>query len=460
MKPITLREIEAAVEGRLSNPEKYDLTITGVSIDSREDMEGKLFIPFYGKNFDAHAFIDDAFEKGAVVSLCEKEVLKCRSGKPVIYVKSTKDAIMKLAKYYRSLFKLPVIGITGSTGKTTTKDLIASVLSQKYRVVKTMGNYNNEIGLPLTIFNITEETEAAVLEMGMSHFNEIHNLSEIACPHIAVITNIGVSHMQNLGNKQGILKAKCEIFDFLDEDGYGVINGDDPMLITLHGHYKNLKFFGTKTDNDFYSSDVKYKGIKGISFRINKRSGDGIYVNSPTPGYHMVLNSLCAAAVGTIHDMSLEEIKKGIESYHPSTMRMDIFRNSRGANVINDVYNANPDSMKAALDVLKHAQGRKMCILGDMLELGDFSDEMHYTIGEYAATLNIDYIFTFGDKAKHIHEGALSKIQVGASRSSAVYFSDKNEIPQFALDILKDDDTVLLKASRGMKFEEITKSLA
>lgn len=475
MKSLTLKEIEKAVGGRINDEKFYDTRISGVAIDSRgnrADLENKLFIPFVGKNVDAHSFIGDVLQKGAEAVLSEK---KQELDKPVIYVENTKESIMKLAGYYRSIFGLRVIGVTGSVGKTTTKDLIASVMSQKYRTIKTQGNFNNEIGLPLTIFNIDDTTEAAVLEMGMSDFGEIHALAQISLPQTAVITNIGYSHIERLKSREGILKAKCEIFDFMhfsdslgsldfldSNTNLGILNGDDDMLVRLkEGNFvKNLIFYGTNNDNDFYASDVKYNGMQGVSFTINVKNGGKINVDVPMPGKHMVLNALCAAAVGTVHGLSLSQIKAGIESFKPSGLRMEIFRNEKGVTVLNDVYNASPSSMKAAIDVLNDMYfqdeqcGRKFCLLGDMLELGDFSDRLHYETGEYAASLGIDYILTCGDKSRSIYEGAKTN-----SKLTSLHFDSKNEMIDYTLNHSEAGDMILVKASRGMKFEEISDKL-
>lgn len=452
-KPLTVREIALAVDGRINHSAYENRAVTGIATDSRADMRGKLYIPFKGARVDGHTFIANVFADGAAASLSENELPEISH--PVIYVKDTKLAIMRLAEYYRSLFDVHVVGITGSVGKTTTKDLVAAVLSQKYNVLKTEGNFNNEIGLPLTIFRLTEQTRYAVIEMGMSNFGEIHNLSKIARPQTGVITNIGVSHIEKLGSREGILKAKSELFDYMPEDGAAVLYAGDDLLASLKGSRKNLIYYGTDSENDCYATDITYHGIHGVDFILNQKGGGAVPVTVSVPGFHMVLNALCAAAVGMLSGLSLDQIKAGIEGFRPAAMRMERLKGKSGADIINDVYNANPASVKAALDVLSHADGEKICVLGDMLELGAHADMMHYETGRYAAQLHIDRILTFGEKSAHTHEGALSM----NSTATAAHFDDKEVLMQYLLAVAKADTNILIKASRGMRFEEITQRL-
>ncbi len=451
MKELQLEEVVFAVCGKAVNCNEK-AKIFNVSTDSRSIKKGDLFIPLKGDNFDGHKFICTAFENGAVCTLSEIDL---DISKPYIKVDDTKKALGALAEYYRGLFDIPVVAVTGSVGKTTTKDIIYSVLKQKFRTIKTEGNFNNEIGVSLTVFRIEEDTQAVVLEMGMNHFGEIHNVSKIGKPDIAVITNVGYSHIENLGSREGILKAKCEIFDFLKEGGLKVLNGDDDMLETLKGNESNACFYGTLSkNNDFYADEIEEKGIKGICCQIHKGE-QKIYVEINVPGKHMVLNALSAAAVGDRLGIDFSMIKKGIEEFEPTKMRMDIIETEKYT-VINDVYNANPVSVKAGIDVLAKSDLRKVCVLGDMFELGNFAPKLHEEVGEYAAEKEIDVIVCIGELSKNIYDGAL---KVSKNQSNIYYFETQEQFFDEINNILKEKDIILVKASRGMKFEKTVEKI-
>ena len=455
MKSLSFKEVVSAVGGKLLNGDEKEV-VFNISTDSRSVLKGDLFIPLKGDNFDGHNFIKTAFEKGAVCSLSEIEL---DFGKPYIKVENTKKALADLAEYYRGLFDIKVVAVTGSVGKTTTKDIIYSVLKQKFDTVKTEGNFNNEIGVPLTIFKIEETTEAVVLEMGMNHFNEIHRLSKIGKPNAAVITNVGYSHIENLGSRNGILKAKCEIFDFLEKGGLKILNGNDEMLSTLKKTEENTCFYGIESpDNDFYADEIVENGLNDINCRIHKGK-ESFSVNIKVPGKHMVLNALSAAAVGDYFGLDFQQIKAGIESFELTKMRMDIIK-TNNFTVINDVYNANPVSMKAGIDVLARSAARKVCILGDMFELGDFAPELHFEVGEYAYLKNIDVIVCIGELSKNIYERALKNADCDEDRLKNIYyFKTQNEFFDEIENILKYKDTILVKASRGMKFEKTVEKI-
>lgn len=448
MKPIFIEELIKAVNGVINNNiDTKDIFIKNVSIDTRNIKPGDLFIPIIGENFDGHNFINDAFEKGAVACLSQENI---DANNIVINVKDTKKALKDFATYYRSLFNIPVVALTGSSGKTTTKDMIASCLSIKYKTLKTEGNFNNEIGLPLTIFNIEEDTEVVVLEMGMNHFGEIRNLSEIAKPDIALITNIGVSHIENLGSREGILRAKYEIFDYLKENGIKVLNGDDDMLCTLKEENNKLKtyFYSINKKLDAYATNIKENGINGISATINYFN-KSFNVLLSLPGKHMISNALAVTLVCESLGLKEDEIKKGLETFKPSKMRMDIIKTDKYT-IINDVYNANPNSMKASLDVLATLEGRKVAILGDMFELGNYSNDMHYEIGKYAVEKDIDELIFIGDYSYYMLQGAKDNIK---NNSSINYFKTQDEFINNVDNLLKIGDIILVKASRGMKLE-------
>ena len=453
MIPISLKDITKAVNGVISDEKYNDICVSNITIDTRKINEKDFFIPIKGNNFDGHSFIDSAFKKGAICVLSADKYRKY--DKPVIYVDDTREALKDFAQYYISLFNIPVIAITGSVGKTTTKDIIASVLSQKYNVVKTEGNFNNEIGLPLTIFNINYETEVVVLEMGMNNFGEIHNLSKIAKPNIAVITNIGVSHIENLGSREGILKAKCEIFDYMNKNDKAVLNIDDDLLSTIENKYTfDIFWYGIKNKGNIYADNILKNGVNSISCDIFINN-DSFNVNIPVPGEHMVLNAMSATIVGDILGLSLLQIKKGIEEFVPSKMRMSVIKTKNNTTIINDVYNANPISMKSAIDVICEAEEKKICILGDMFELGEFANDMHYEIGYYISKKNIDKVICIGDLSKNIYEAILLNKSI-----DVFYYNTKEQFIKNDLDNIIDIGSIILvKASRGMQFEEIVEKI-
>lgn len=451
MKPLTLKTIEQVVGGRVIGAdelEKDKIFVSGVASDSRKIMQGDLFVPIRGERVDGHDFITTCFEKGAVCSFTEREILPPK-GKYCILVKDAQKALLELAEYYLTLFDIPVIAITGSVGKTTTKDMIASVLMQKYCVLKTEGNYNTNIGLPLMVFRIGDEHEVAVLEMGMNSFGEIHNLSKVAKPNIAVITNIGVAHIEMLGSREGILKAKSEVFDYMTPQGMAILNGDNDMLQTLEGKLsQNIIWYGIENKRGIYAHSIHMEGLEKTRCTLHTPKGE-IEVTLPVSGVHMVQNALAATAVGLQMELSLKEIKKGIETFTMTKMRMAVEHTKKGITIINDVYNANPVSMKASLEVLASATGRKVCILGDMGELGIYADQMHREVGEYAAQKGIDVIISIGELSRYLHQGAIKE---GAK--NAYHYDTQEEFWQEGLSMLASGDTVLVKGSRSRGLEQ------
>ena len=416
--------------------EIYQHAINGVTTDSRGDVAGKLFIPIVGENFNGHDYIKDALDKGAVCALTE---VGSEVGS-VINVPSTRQALIDLATYSRSQFTGPVVAITGSAGKTTTKEIIASVLSQKYKTLKTQGNFNNDIGLPLTLLSRKSDHEALVLEMGMNHRGEISILSKIGRPTICMITNIGDAHIENLGSREGILQAKAEIFDGLQDGGTVILNGDDPLLTGLPAvSHAGKTIYCRMADATF----IKYHGLKGTSCRI---FGTEVYI--PLPGDHMIMNALMAFATGLELGLTPSQIAEGIKSFTPTGHRMAISEVGSGSSamtIINDTYNASPPSMKAAIDMLVNAdqsdtKTRKVCIFGDMFELGDFAEEMHKDVGQYARE-KIDLLISIGELSRHM--------------DAEHHFETKESFVKEWKTILRPGDTVLIKASRGMKLEEI-----
>ncbi len=448
-------EIVKATGGVLLYGEK-NTEIMGISTDSRKIEQGVLFIPLVGERFDGHNFVLSSLEAGASASLTQHD-MKPPAGKVIIKVDDTSKALRDIASYYRSKFDIPVVGITGSVGKTSTKDMIASVLKQKFNVLKTEGNFNNEIGLPLTVFNLNSSHEAAVLEMGMSGFGEISRLTAIARPSIAVITNVGVSHIEKLGSRKNILKAKMEILEGLDDKGLLILNGDDNLLSGargLTGH--RTVFYGIEEDADYQAYNITSMGEQGSFFQITINNLE-YKVVVPVPGLHNVYNALAAIAAGIELGIDVEKIIQGISEYTPGKMRQNILT-ANGVKIINDTYNASPQSMEAAIDVLKDVAGgnRTIAILGDMLEMGDWALEAHKDVGKYAALKEVDYIFAVGENGRNI---ALGAIEAGASQERVNMFDCNEDVNHFLGNFLCKNDVILVKGSRGMRMEQIVEKL-
>ena len=453
MKNLTLAHIAEACHGTyVGTEEKKNQEVSSIFTDSRKAEEGGLFVPIKGARADAHDFIEDVMEKGALATLSEKELGE--KPYPYILVESSLQAVKDIAEYYLAQLAIPVVGITGSVGKTSTKEMIAAVLSQKYCTLKTQGNFNNELGLPLTVFRLRDEHEMAVLEMGISDFGEMHRLAKIARPDTCVITNIGLCHLEFLKSRDGILKAKTEIFDFLKPEGHVVLNGDDDKLVTVE-EVKGIKpvFFGIENHSGIWADEIKPEGLKGISCCIHTERGS-FSVLIPIPGHHMVYNALAGTAVGLTYGLSLEEIKAGIESLQPVSGRFHIIETGKYT-VVDDCYNANPVSMKASLDVLTDAIGRKVAILGDMGELGEDEVEMHREVGVYAASRNLDLILCVGELSQYMAEAA----KHAAPAKTIFHFATKEEMLKELPKILHEGDTVLVKASHFMGFEDVVKEL-
>ena len=455
MKQMTLSNIAKACQGVYIGPkEKENIEVNAIAIDSRQIGEGDLFIATKGERVDGHSFIGQVMEKGALCVISEKELSAkdFPTGMDICYIRVTDSfqAIKDIAAFYRKQLSIPVIGITGSVGKTSTKEMIAGVLSARYHVLKTAGNFNNEVGLPLTIFRIREEHEVAVLEMGISDFGEMSRLTAIAKPDICVITNIGQCHLENLGTRDGILKAKTEIFEGLSKDGDAILNGADDKLITIKEvNGKSPLFFDCE---DCYVTDMVSKGIFGTDCVIHV-DGEEIQAKIGVPGVHQVSNAMAAVRVAKLLHMTKDEIEKGIESVEAIGGRNHIMK-TEDVTIIDDCYNANPVSMKAGLDLLDLAIGRKVAVLGDMFELGENSAWLHREVGQYGAGTGCDMIICIGENAKSIYDGAKEKAaEIGNQKLSVYHFSDKDAFLTLKNELLKKNDTILLKASHGMHFE-------
>lgn len=448
----TLAQIASMLE--MDCQERADLNINGVSIDSRKVKAGNLFVPFKGDNVDGHAYVEKAIENGAVATLWEKGVPNPPAGLPILYVDNTLTALQTIAEKYLQEVSPIVIGITGSNGKTTTKDMTASVLAQKYKVHKTEGNFNNHLGLPLTILNMEENVEVAVLEMGMSGKGEIELLSKLAKPHVAVITNIGESHLLDLGSREGIAEAKLEILAGLKENGVLVFNGDEPLLRNrLDQQALKVRSFGRSKQNTIYPLHI-VAGDENTRFTTNTIQEEMMI---PVLGHHNVLNALAAISVATELQVSPDLIRKGLSELKITGMRMEMVVGAKGEKIINDAYNASPTAMKAAIELVSELPGfqNKYLVLGDMLELGAEEVAFHQMIGESIKPHAIQKLFTYGKLGQHIAEGA-RKIM---GDESVFSFQDKQELIAELKKHIQENDLVLVKASRGMRLEEVVQAL-
>lgn len=451
----TLQQVQAMIPNSILGDFSSTITINGVSIDNRDEIEGKLFIPIKGERFNGHEFVKGAMEKGAVASLWNKSEPNFPKDVPLIFVDDTLLALQQLAESYRDDLSIKIVGVTGSNGKTSTKDMVYSVLSTKYSVQKTEGNFNNHLGLPLTILQTSEQTEVLVLEMGMSSRGEIELLSKLAKPDVAIITNIGEAHLQDLGSRVEIAEAKLEITAGLKKGGTLVYIGDEPLLKERIHRYPslNLVSFGQDESNDYYPVFIKQEQ-NGTTFTTNK---DSTPIFIPILGRHNVYNALASIAVGQLLKVSWEEIIKGLGQLKMTKMRAEMSLGKNGSMIINDAYNASPTSTKAAIHLLQELEGysRKILVLGDMLELGDKEEEFHKETGASIDPSKVDFVYTYGERGKWIAEGAKQNFVAEKVRS----YLDKTELINDLASRLKPKDVVLIKASRGMKLEEVVVGL-
>ncbi len=465
---LTIGQIAEAAGGRLvyrGSDNAYDTFLgtkaDSVVLDSRQVSVGGVFVATVGERVDGHSFVASVFEKGALLAVVQREAEETESWGSYLVVEDTLTALKKIAEAYRKTLSIPVIGITGSVGKTSTKEFIAGVLSEKYNVLKTQGNYNNEIGVPLTLLRIREEHEAAVIEMGISDFGEMHRLSAMARPDIAVITNIGQCHLENLKDRDGVLRAKTEIFDFMAADGRICLNGDDDKLRTVAApEGRELRFFGIGEDSgkSVYATDVESKGLWGSTAMLHSAKGESFTAEVPLPGIHMVLNATAAACVAEWLGLTTEQIQEGVKKVAAVGGRNNLIRAEKYT-LIDDCYNANPVSMKAGIDLLCMADTATAAILGDMFELGTDSDKMHAEVGAYAAEKGVDRILCVGENSRHMYEAAVQT--AGADR--VTYFGTREELLSVLTPapetVLPTGCTVLIKASHGMKFSEVVELL-
>ncbi|MBD1382157.1 UDP-N-acetylmuramoyl-tripeptide--D-alanyl-D-alanine ligase [Metabacillus arenae] len=448
----SLKEIQEMVNGRGLDSKYENNVIEQVIIDSRKVVKGSLFIPIAGENFNGHRFAAQALLDGAGAALWSEKEKNPPQNKPVIFVEDTLKALQLLAQNYKEQLQVKVVGVTGSNGKTTTKDLIASVLSTAYQVHKTKGNFNNHIGLPLTLLAMPESVDIAVLEMGMSSKGEIELLSKLAKPDIAVITNIGESHLMDLGSREGIADAKLEIVSGLNSSGELIYIGDEPLL---QERVKDLPFkkttFGDGDRNDLYPDEILQK-TGGTSFKVN-----GSEYSIPILGKHNVYNALAAIAAAKHFGLSEEKIREGLSCLEMTGMRLEMTKTESGLSIINDAYNASPTSMKAAVKLMEDLDGyiKKVVVLGDMLELGDHEEFFHTEVGREINHTAIDYVYTFGKLGAYIANGALKNFLP----EKVKHYEDKQELIADLKQTAGKGDLILVKASRGMRLEEVVEGL-
>ena len=461
MEKITVKEILLYLSAKLIRGAE-DTEITGVCIDSRVIKEGDIFFPFAGKNVDAHQFILEALKKGASCSMATKDWLipaDFPQDKCLIEVNNISEALQKLASYYRERLNTPyIIGITGSNGKTTTKDLIASVVKEKFKTLKTKGNYNNEIGVPLTLFGLNKEHRVAVVELGMRGLGEIRELTDIVHPNLGVITNVGETHLEILGSKENIAQAKGELVEAIPQTGWVILNADDPLVAAMAKKAKgSIVFYGLEKEAQIRACNVQSLGEQGMSFTL-VADNEQIEIELPLLGYHNIYNALAAAGVGKTLGLDLATIKRGLEDVELTGMRLEVIETIQGVKIINDAYNASPASMEGALKILGDISlergGKSAAILGNMYELGDYTQEAHHSIGKLAAELGVDFLITVGDLALQIAQGA---IEAGMGKDKVVVCSSNQDALE-KLPLLDKGDTVLIKGSRSMKMEEIVES--
>ena len=456
MQPMTVQEITAAVGGIWWNPMPDVPEITCVCTDSRKITPGCLFLPWVGEKFDGHDFIDTALAAGAAGCLCAKLPRDLRPDKFYIKVDDTRLAFRALASAYRDKFRIPFVQITGSVGKTTTKEIVASTLGAKFRVLKTPENYNNDIGTPLTLLGLGPEHQAAVIETGMNHFGEIEYLGAMVRPDVAVISNIGDAHIEFLGSREGILQAKCEIFQHLRSGGLAVLNGDDALLNTVEAGDFRIVRCGQSTHCDVRITEIADHGVEGITCTV-VTARDSYALSIPAPGAYMAYSASIAVAVGEELGLSREEIIRGVGQYEPAGSRMRVIRLPEGRMILDDCYNANPQSVTAALEVLAKTDcDRKVAVLGDMGELGDLTEQAHYNMGALAAMLGVDFVVAIGTKAAKIADGTAQ------SGGEVLHFATKEEALSELREQLGPNTAMLVKASHSMHFgalvEELRKS--
>ncbi len=448
MLPLKISEILEVTGGILISGGSEG-TVIGVTTDSRKVESGMLFAAICGENSDGHDYIGSAFEKGAICVVCEKNIV---ANGTVIKVENTIAALGKIARFIMRKMCIPVVGLTGSVGKTTTRDMTFAVVSKMFNAFKNQGNFNNELGVPLTIFGADEQAEAAVIEMGMDCFGEIDRLSRIVNPTIAIITNIGMSHIERLGSQENIYKAKSEIFKNTKTSGTVVLNGDDKILMA-HKDEIPQKVITVGVNNK--SADIIAENIISTKETVTftaKGMGKVIDIALPVPGEHNVLNALLAIAVGLVFEIPEKDIKQALMEFSMTHMRMDIIK-TKTITIINDCYNAAPASVEAALNVLGKYDDERIAILGDIKELGMYSDNVHCELGAAVVKNNVNTLITVGARARYIAQGAYEN---GMDSQNIISVDTVEELYPMLADVINEKSVILVKASRAMALERVT----
>jgi UDP-N-acetylmuramoyl-tripeptide--D-alanyl-D-alanine ligase len=455
MEPMHLSDVIEAVRGELVQGSS-NIEISGVSIDSRSIKPGDLFFAFPGERVDGHDFLEQVFDQGAAAAVISHQV-NFQNRAALIMVADPLTALQDLAYYYRRLYSIPVVAVTGSTGKTTTKDLIAGVLEQRFNVLKTSGNYNNEIGLPLTLLQLKHSHQVVVLEMAMRGPGQIAALCELSRPQAGVITNIGKTHLELLGSQEAIALAKGELLQALPSDGWAMLNAEDPWQVKLSEKVSGeVIFYGYSDHCTISASQVVLNNLAGVEFKLSTPAGQTPCF-LPLPGAHNVTNALAAAAVGYRFGLTPQEIAAGLQSASLTEMRLEIKQGKDGVKIIDDSYNASPSSTIAALKLLAESGGeRTIAVLGDMYELGEETVDGHRQVGKEAVALQIDCLCTVGQLAREIAKGA---INAGMDSDLIYVYQEKTEAVSFLRSYLQKGDVVLIKGSRGMKMEEIVAAI-
>ena len=445
MKTYLFREILEACHGEYhGDPAILDLPAANIVIDSRKATPGSLYVPIVGENHDGHAFLEAARQNGATLVLSARPL----AFEPYILVGDTRNALQAIASRYRDKFTIPFIGLTGSAGKTSTKEMIASVLSSRYSVCKTPVNLNNETGVPLTLFLLEECHEVAVIEMGTNHFGEIDRLSAMVKPDICLLINIGLAHIESFGSREGIFRGKTEMLSHMQPNGRVVVNGDDDLLCAIPGALR----YGFGEQNDVRATKIEPHGLLGTSFCVSYH-GENYETEVPTPGVHSVSNALAAVSVGLLLGMELSELAASVSSVSTLAGRMHQIR-TQNYTIIDDSYNANPTSMQAAVDVIAALPGRRVCILGDMRELGPASPRMHEEVGRYAAQSGVEQILCVGADSESMFRAAQEIVP-----GRAQFFPSQEDLLAALPALLQPGDTILIKASRGMHLEKTVQFL-
>ena len=456
MEYLTIKELILASKGQLISKSNEEILVNDIVIDSRKASKNNAFVAIVGENLDGHDFINLAINQGCKTIIKNKDNNVDIDNKEinVIEVNNTEIALGDIAKFYKEKFEIPFIAVTGSVGKTTTRDMVHSTISAKYNSLKNVGNLNNQFGVPLTLFNLNKEHECAVIEMGMSGFNEIEYLVNIVKPQMGIISNIGYSHVEHLGSREGIFKAKMEIATNFDENSLLIVNGDDDCLKTLKNKKLNYKLrtFGFEKDNDIYceSFEMDEESINFTAVINGKKEKFFI----PTVGKHNIYNAMAAILVGLNLNMTIEEIKDGLKNFQCTKNRLDIIKNNK-LTIIDSVYNASIDSMTAALNILGRYENRRVAILGDMFEMGEFAEFGHRQVGK-AALGNTDILIAIGKDSEFIVKELKEN---NMNPDNLYYFKTKEEAINNLDEIIKENDTILVKASRGMHLEKIVEYL-